>query len=267
MNERRHKEATAWGLYQAAVQRTKAPSAREERELFKRRDAGDESAVSELVERNQRLVLRVVNKYLRTTDDDYLDTVQEGNIGLLAAIRDFDPKKKVRLVAYAQSFITGRVVESLYSRHLIPAPSPRKRRKKDQGKPIPSLVWYDEMDSYIRDLLLNTWTTDSGSDPLENLLNNETRDRFDAAVDALPKIERQIVRLKYGLGTPNPMTAEEVGDVLGISTRRVKQILADALRHLRNEVSKQDYDYTPDEEHRFVRGTAPKPGSDGVTNE
>lgn len=249
------KGVTAWMLYCEQVEQTTPPTAKEEKELFRRRDAGDESAVSELVERNQRLVLQIVNDYLPTRSDDYLDVVQEGNIGLLEAIRSFNPKKKVRLIAYAESFITGYVVKALYRRHLIPVPPARKDRKANPA--IPSLMWINE-DPYAAERELNTEEMGE-EDALHKLLTAEGKAQFDAAIQALPVLERRVVSLKYGLGLPEPMTAEEVGDVVGLSTRRVKQILTDALRHLRGVIEDQDYDHSRETKHKTARRTAPKP--------
>ncbi len=72
----------------------------EERELLKRKDAGDEGARNTLIERNLRLVAHVVKKF-DNTGEDTEDLISIGVIGLIKAINTFDPGKNTRLATYA----------------------------------------------------------------------------------------------------------------------------------------------------------------------
>jgi len=199
---------------------------------------------------------------------DLEDLVSAGTLGLIDAVRKFDPAKKVQFRSYAQFRIRGAILDSLRTLDWSPRDLRRKGRAVEEairhltaqcGR-APSetevaremgleLEDYQQLLGQLKGLEIGTLHTerseDSGEeelayipnrpedDPLFRCLRGELRDRLTAAIDQLPERERLVITLYYY----EEMTMKEIGLVLGVVESRVSQIHSSAVLHLRAKLT------------------------------
>ncbi len=241
----------------------------EEIELAKKIKNGDLNAKQTLVKRNLRLVVSIAKKYVNQ-GLTFLDLVQEGNLGLIKASEKFDPERGFKFSTYATWWIRQGITRALSDKsrtiripvHIIETINKVKKATKD----LTQLIGRKPNDEEIA-LLLNTDTqhvqdvlnsiqipistdTPIGNNEdgelheiiednsiLENiqvLLNKELKlDIQDSLVRLNPK-EKSVVELHYGLNDGEKRTLKEVGDELGITYTRARQLQASALKKLRS---------------------------------
>jgi RNA polymerase primary sigma factor len=205
-------------------------SPEEERALGRRVLAGDAEAERRMIEANLRLVLAVARRY-RNRGLPLPDLIAEGNLGLLRAVRKFRPDKGTRFSTYAIWWIRQAVVRALANQaRVIRLPvhvqlllgryrKERERLTQELGRP-PSL------DEVARSLEI----------PAEQLAGLEEIRQPPLSLellDDLPESERTVIRLRFGLSGEEPLTLEAVGQRLGLSLERVRQIEGAGLKKLR----------------------------------
>jgi RNA polymerase primary sigma factor len=239
----------------------------EERELARRKDAGDEAAKRQLIESNLRLVMSITRNYTKA-GVPLLDLIQEGNLGLIRAVEKFDYKMGYKLSTYATWWIRQSVTRALADqgrtirlpvhvaeqvRRLL-----RSRRvlaqKLNREPTVPELAKeagieekrVNELLELVEDTVsLETPVGDGESmygDLIEDV-NSETPDeststrlRAKELANALSQLNprmRRVLALRFGLDGEMPQTLEEVGVGLGITRERVRQLESRALRELR----------------------------------
>ena len=193
-------------------------TAEEERHYLALAAKGDLSARNVLIERNLRLVAHIMKKYYAQTADQE-DLISIGTIGLIKGIESFDSSKGARLATYA-----ARCVENEILMHF------RAQRKTSQDV---SLSDYIETSGDGAPLALMDVVADQ-EDLLERVSNRELLKKLCRAVDTeLTDQERQVVILRYGLGTGDPKRQREVAEVTGISRSYVSRIEKKALSKLK----------------------------------
>lgn len=179
---------------------------------------GDTEARNILVERNLRLVAHIMKKYYAQTADQE-DLISIGTIGLIKGITTFDPSKGARLATYA-----ARCVENEILMHF------RSGRKSAQDV---SLSDYIDTGTDGAPLALQDVVSED-IDLMEQVANQESVRLLRRAVDScLTEQERLVIRLRYGLGTEEPLRQREVADRTGISRSYVSRIEKRALKKLR----------------------------------
>lgn len=195
------------------------PLTREEEEKLLARSAqGDLEARNTLIERNLRLVAHIMKKYYATGADQE-DLISIGTIGLIKGITTFDASKGARLATYA-----ARCVENEILMHF------RSIRKSSQDV---SLSDYIETGADGAPLELMDVVSQE-EDLLERVSNRQQLRQVCRAVDTvLTPQERQVILLRYGLGTNRPHRQREVADITGISRSYVSRIEKKALQKLR----------------------------------
>ena len=239
----------------------------EERELARRKDEGDELAKQKLIESNVRLVMSITRNYTRA-DVPLLDLIQEGNLGLIRAVEKFDWTMGYKLSTYATWWIRQSVTRALADQGRtirLPVHVAEQTRKvlrarrilaqklnrdplipeiaKESGFP-PERV--QELLELIEDPVSLETPVGDGESIFGDLIEDTKSDQPDAATakmlrsrelaGALRRLNprmRRVLALRFGLDGESPQTLEQVGNGLGITRERVRQLEARALRELR----------------------------------
>jgi RNA polymerase primary sigma factor len=239
----------------------------EERELARRKDDGDEAAKRRLIECNLRLVMSITRNYTRA-GVPLLDLIQEGNLGLIRAVEKFDYKLGYKLSTYATWWIRQSVTRALADQGRtirLPVHVAEQTRKvlrarrilaqklnrdplipeiaKESGFP-PERV--QELLELIEDPVSLETPVGDGESIFGDLIEDTKSDQPDAATakmlrsrelaGALRRLNprmRRVLALRFGLDGESPQTLEQVGNGLGITRERVRQLEARALRELR----------------------------------
>lgn len=195
------------------------PLTEEEEQKFLALSAqGDLKARNILVERNLRLVAHIMKKYYAQTADQE-DLISIGTIGLIKGITTFDPGKGARLATYAARCVENEIL--MYF---------RAGRKSAQDV---SLSDYIETGTDGAPLALQDVVSED-TDLMEQVAGKESVRNLRRAVDScLTEQEQLVIRLRYGLGTEEPLRQREVADRTGISRSYVSRIEKRALGKLR----------------------------------
>jgi RNA polymerase primary sigma factor len=239
----------------------------EERELARRKDLGDEAAKQRLIECNLRLVMSITRNYTKA-GVPLLDLIQEGNMGLIRAVEKFDYKLGFKLSTYATWWIRQAVTRALADQgRTIRLPvhvaeqvrrAMRSRRQlaqklnrdpsieeiaKDSGFPIERVR---ELFDLVEDPISLETPVGDGESMVADLIEDVTSESPDAASNVLARSQelgaalerlnprmKHVVLRRFGLDGQPPQTLEEVGNDLGITRERVRQLETRALRELR----------------------------------
>jgi RNA polymerase primary sigma factor len=239
----------------------------EERELARRKDAGDEEAKLKLIESNLRLVMAITRHYTRA-GVPRLDLIQEGNLGLIRAVEKFDYRMGYRLSTYATWWIRQSITRALDDQgRTIRLPAhvteqvrriARSRRvlvqklnrdptaaelADESGFPLERV---EQLVNLVEDPVSLETPVGDGDSFYGDLIEDTASDRPDEytavrlrsseLTDALDQLEprlRAVLELRFGLAGDDPRTLEEVGEQIGVTSERVRQLQARALRELR----------------------------------
>jgi len=243
--------------YLQEVSRIPLLTLEEEQALARRVQAGDKEAERQMIEANLRLVFKIARRY-RNRGLPLPDLIEEGNLGLLRAVRKFRPDRGTRLSTYATWWIRQSLVRALANQaRMIRLPvhvelllgrylKEKKRLTQKLGRPpsieevaraleIPAgqLAELEEIHQKGRGTLRDV-AADS-STPAPGSVGVLLRERAELVglLDDLPERERTVIRLRFGLNGEEALTLEAVGKRLGLSRERVRQIEAAGLKTLR----------------------------------
>ena len=191
----------------------------EEHELLEKFHAGDRSARDALIEHNLRLVAHIIKKYYASYSDQE-DLISIGTIGLIKAINTFKPEKNIKLATYA-----SRCIENEVLMHF------RAARKSAQDLHMGDSIDTDS-DGNPLTLMDVLSTEDTIADDLDTKLKSEQVNIFVGRLK--DQREREIIRMRYGLGRTEPLTQRETAAKLNISRSYVSRIEKRALEKLRD---------------------------------
>ncbi|MGD0983508.1 MAG: sigma-70 family RNA polymerase sigma factor [Acidimicrobiales bacterium] len=211
-------------------------SATEQTELAKRIEQGDEEARKQMIGSNLRLVVHWARRY-QGRGVDMIDLVQEGTFGLMRAVEKFDWRKGFRFSTYATWWIRQalqRAVQSKGRAIRLPEDALAAELEADPDHVrLPRVV--ASLDQPLTsDATATLGDVVSGDEaPFEDeIARTLTLGKLDAAIDRLPELERDVVRLRFGLDGGSPASLESTARTLGIGVRRVRRIEASALAFL-----------------------------------
>lgn len=180
---------------------------------------GDKDAYETLIKRNMRLVAHMVKKYT-SSDNDIEDMISIGTIGLIKAVKSYNPDKGIRLVTYAAKCIDNELLMTLRS-------NKKRSREISINEPIGT-------DKEGNEISLMDFVESRNSDVYSIVeLKNEIGWLKEKIESNLSPRERQVIGLRYGLYGQKEMTQMEIAGLLNISRSYVSRIEKKALSKLR----------------------------------
>ena len=259
-------------IYLKEIGKVPLLSPEEEIELAKRMQEGDEYAKNKLCESNLRLVVSIAKKHSGRNGLQFLDLIQEGNLGLLKAVEKFDYTKGFRFSTYATWWIRQHITRAIADQartiripvHMVETINKLVRATKSLTQSLgrePTISEIakemgitEEKVSEIRKIQMEPLSLegpmgndDSDNSRLGDIIEDDTtispfeatsrrllREQLLAVIDTLTPREQKVVRMRYGLDDGFPKTLEQVGQEFNVTRERIRQIEAKALRKLRN---------------------------------
>ncbi len=255
--------------YLREIGRVPLLSSEEEIELAIRIMDGDEKAKKRLSEANLRLVVSIAKRYLGR-GMQFLDLIQEGNLGLIKAVEKFDYTKGFKFSTYATWWIRQAITRAIADQartiripvHMVETINKVKRARsqllhenshepssediaKELGMPVDKVreilrVAQDpvsletpigeEEDSHLGDFL----SDEEAVAPDDAVSNIMLKKQMEEVLDTLTPREARVIRLRFGLDDGRSRSLEEVGSEFGVTRERIRQIEAKAIRKLRH---------------------------------
>lgn len=190
-----------------------------EMELLLKTRNGDMEARNTLIVHNLRLVVYIAKKF-ESTKISIEDLISIGSMGLIKGVETFKIEKNIKLATYASRCIENEILMYL-----------RKTYKMRQEISLDEIL---NVDSEGNEMVLSDILASVDPETLETLTKDEDRKEIYQALENLPKRERDIIVMRFGLFGHEPLTQKEVADILGISQSyisRLEKRIIDKMRH------------------------------------
>ena len=256
-------------MYLKEIGRIPLLSSEEEIELANRMEEGDEEAKKKLSEANLRLTVSIAKRY-SGRGMQFLDLIQEGNLGLIKAVEKFDYRKGYKFSTYATWWIRQSITRAIADQartiripvHMVETMNrvnrTSRRLLQEYGRePTPEEIAEamnlpvervleiskisqepvsletpigEEEDSHLGDFIQDEHIPVPADEAAHTLL----REQLEKVMDTLSEREQKVLALRFGLEDGKPHTLEEVGREFQVTRERIRQIEAKALRKLRH---------------------------------
>jgi RNA polymerase primary sigma factor len=272
--KKRRDSLNSLNLYFQRVKKIAVLTPEEEKDLIIKAKAGSEEAFKKIIIANQKLVVKEALKYY-FKEDNFLDLVNEGNKGLIEALKRFDPARENRFYTYALWWVRSEIRRYLsknqkiisfpdifYNSYLNFKKEYFKMQKQLKRKPteaelaerlnvpvkkvkvllsVPDeIVSLDKSMDNDHNTKLSTLLPDKTlTDPQDIMIGVSTRTLIQEDVKELTDKEAEVIKMRYGFGEGEAMKLREIAKKLDMSPEGVRRIELKALKKLRNKLMQQ----------------------------
>ena len=257
-------------IYLKSIGKVPLLKTEQEKEIAKRIQAGDQDAKDELIEANLRLVVAIAKKYVGR-GLQFLDLIQEGNLGLVKAVDKFDYTKGFKFSTYATWWIRQAITRAIADQartiripvHMVETINKLTRVQRQLVQELDREPTAEEIAERLGNISAEkvreiqkismepvSMETPIGEEddshlgdfiedkhalsPDEYATNELLKDEINNVLMMLTERERKVIQLRFGLIDGRARTLEEVGKVFGVTRERIRQIEAKALRKLKH---------------------------------
>jgi len=270
------KELDATRMYLNEIGFSPLLTAEEEVFYGRKAQAGNEEARKRMIESNLRLVVKIARRYMNR-GLALLDLIEEGNLGLIRGVEKFDPERGFRFSTYATWWIRQTIERALMnqtrtvrlpihvvkeiniylraarqlSQSLDREPTPEDVAKL-LDKPIDEVKKMLGMNERITSVdgpsskdsgksLLDTIADEHNTDPSLLLQSSDVQNHIDTWLSLLTEKQCAVVERRFGLRGHEVATLEEIGNEIGVTRERVRQIQIEAIKRLRHILEKEGF--------------------------
>ena len=269
-------DADATRLYLSEIGASPLLTAEEEVHYSRMAQKGIEAGRKRMIESNLRLVVKIARRYMNR-GLPLLDLIEEGNLGLIRAVEKFDPERGFRFSTYATWWIRQTIERGImnqtrtirlpihvvkemniylraarqFTQELGHEPSPEEVARL-LDKPIEDVKRMMGLNERVTSVdtpmgrdsdtaVIDSIPDEGKNDPATVLQSDAVRSRLDVWLNQLNDKQREVVERRFGLHGYEISTLEEVGNDIGVTCERVRQIQIEALKRLREVLERDGY--------------------------